>query len=491
MAYTFQDYTHNNVYSISACPSVGDVKILVIPIWLTDSSTYISETGKNNVLSDIDNVFFGSESTTGWHSLSSYFYEESGGLLNIQGTTTDWYECSYSTSEIGATQTGQSLTNQLVVEATNWYFNEYDTSANRQDFDYDGDGYLDGVCLIYGAPDYSALNNYNYANLWAYTYWIQNQYDQTPDTSNPAVNAFFWGSYDFIYGTNATTRTGHSYSNGDVRNMDTTNPVDGHTIIHEFGHVLGLSDYYDYGQNCIPAGGFSMQDYNVGGHDPYSVMALGWSDPYIPTDSCTIEIGAFQSTKDLILLTPDWNDYDSPFDEYLLIELYTPTSLNELDTNYSYKYYYPRGVNTTGIRLWHVDTRLTTCTGVQGSSPIFSEDLTSNPEIDETTIDYGKYFAMSNSYSGTGYVSPLGSDYYNYNQLQLISNTTSTTYRRTSQFGTSDLFLTGDNFKMVNQSRQFVNSMRLNNGLSLGWSFSVAINGSGEDATATIELTRS
>ena len=53
-----------------------------------------------------------------------------------------------------------------------------------------------------------------------------------------------------------------------------------------------------------PSGCFSMQDYNVGGHDPYSMMALGWVKPYIPTDSCEIKIKPFQTNHDLILLTP-------------------------------------------------------------------------------------------------------------------------------------------------------------------------------------------
>ena len=34
-------------------------------------------------------------------------------------------------------------------------------------------------------------------------------------------------------------------------------------------------------------------------------MAFGWSDPYIPTETCEITINDFQSSHDLILLTPN------------------------------------------------------------------------------------------------------------------------------------------------------------------------------------------
>lgn len=54
----------------------------------------------------------------------------------------------------------------------------------------------------------------------------------------------------------------------------------------------------------------------------------------------------------MILLTPKWNEYDSPFDEYLLLELYTPSGINK---------YHASSLNDLGkigIRLWYVDARL-------------------------------------------------------------------------------------------------------------------------------------
>lgn len=471
MAYDYADYTNNNVYQIDSTPSTGNPKLLVIPVWFTDSSKYIkTTTNKANVLADINDVYFGTTTSTGWNSVSSFYSEESKGRVNLTGTVSGWYDAGQNTAYYGDASLGQDRTTSLVTTASNWYFTN-NPGDSRKNYDTDGDGYLDGVMLIYGAPDYSAANS-SYDNLWAYCYWLQG----TSSTSSPKANAFFWASYDFMYGSNiATSRAGTSWNGGDTSHCN----VDAHTFTHEMGHVFGLDDYYDYSNTYNPGGGFSMQDFNVGGHDPYSVMALGWADPYIPTSSGSITIGAFQTTHDIILLTPSWNSYNSPFDEYFLLELYTPTGLNALDSTYTYSGSYPLGPSTTGIRLWHVDARLTT---YSGSS--YSTSLHSNASTNSIC------HAMSNTYAPSDYISPLGTTYANYNLLQLIRNNSSEDFTPTANFTANDLFKNGQSFSMANVAGQFVNSGKLNSNINLGWSFSVAITGSGASATATITLVR-
>ena len=48
----------------------------------------------------------------------------------------------------------------------------------------------------------------------------------------------------------------------------------------------------------------------------------------------------------------------SPFDEYLLIEFYTPTGLNEKDSLAKYAGVYPQMFQTNGIKIYHIDSRL-------------------------------------------------------------------------------------------------------------------------------------
>lgn len=464
LSYTYNDLTNNYRYNTDATPN-KHAKLLVIPIWFTDSLSYISASKRESVRQDIQTVCFGNEIDTGWHSVASYYYQESFSQCLITGTVSDWYEVSYSSRDID-----QTTTSNLVKDATNWYFFNHPIDA-RTNYDCDNNGYLDGVCLIYGAADYrhDSRRDRN-ENLWAYCYWLQDS--KVKGTNVP--NVYFFVSYDFMYGVNnAGIRTGKSYYAGDCSHLI----LDAHTFIHETGHMFGLRDYYDYGTSSLsPAGGFSMQDSNVGGHDPYSVMALGWAKPYIPTTSMEIVIGAFQTTHEVILLAN--HEVNSPFDEYLLLELYTPTGLNHLDCLYQYKTSYPRGPSSIGIRLWHIDGRLL-------RNPWNSIDnITTNPLIN----NFGTIHAMSNSYSGNDHCSPLGNQYYNYNILQIIRNNTNMTYRPKGNLINSDLFISGESFSMSRYQSQFVNGLNLNDGHPLGWSFSVEIEGSGESAKATITL---
>lgn len=343
-------------------------------------------------------------------------------------------------------------------EASDDYFTK-NTSDKRRNYDKDGDGYIDSVMLIYAAPDYVTAKS-SYKNLWAYCYWLQDT--SVKKARNPGANVFFWASYDFMYSkSKALERTGKTnYAHGDTSHCN----IDAHTFIHEMGHVFGLEDYYDYSQQYSPAAGFSMQDSNVGGHDPFSSYALGWGSAYIPTETTTIDLKPFQESGEMILLSPTPNASNSPFDEYLLLEYYTPTGLNKLDCDYQYEGAYPQGPKDSGIRVWHVDARLASTNGL-----VF--DGVPSSAIDGVTM------AMSNTYSGAGvnaaYLSPLGSDYYDYNILQLVRNSRVATYKENTDLISSDLFKKGSTFNMSNVSRQFKNAGKLNTNTNLGFTFKV------------------
>ena len=476
MAQSYGDYIHNNLYPLSSCPNMGEAHLLVIPVWFNDSSNYISPSKKENVRMDIATAYFGTEEETGWHSVKTYYEKESYGRLEIDGAVSPWYSVNNNSSYYKSDSDMSRITG-LVNSAVDWYF-QGKTEEEKSYFDADGDGYLDGVMIIYGAPDYSA--SYEDANdLWAFCYWTQ------ADTSNePVANAFFWASYDFLYsmGTDAYVHAGSNYGTGVTRHCN----IDAHTYIHEMGHVFGLEDYYDYADyENLPAGGFSMQDRNVGGHDPFSTMALGWADPFIPTDDCTIELKPFQEDRDLILLTPQWNDFDSPFDEYLLLEFYTPTGLNAFDCAHRYGGY-DIGPSAAGIRLWHVDARLAVCNTVDGSGfPIYDEELTSNAK---TRTPYGVTSAFSNTSSGPR-SSVFGESYGSYDLLHLIRNDKSSKMRNTNAVSNADLFRDGDSFSFSTFKSQFPNGQlrRMNSGESLGWGFSVTIEQKGNNLTAFVD----
>ena len=467
--YSYVDYADNCVDAIDSCPTIGKPKLLIIPIWFTNSSKYIKDAKKDSVRQDIEQAYIGTPEETGWHSVSSFYEEESKGLCKLEATVSEWYECNQKTSYF---YSKAFRTMELVRQSVDWYFDNH-LDDSRSNYDTDGDGYLDGVMLIYGAPDYSELqiNTVDTTNLWAYTYWLQDR--DLKDPSNPGPNSFFWASYDFMYDREtAFLRAGTSYGGGDNSHCS----IDAHTYIHEMGHVFGLDDYYDYSGNFAPAGGFSMQDYNVGGHDPYSVMALGWVNPIVPTKSCILEIDTFQESHDLILLSTGYEN--SPFDEYLLLELYSPTGLNEFDCANRYSGAYPLGPLTTGIRLWHVDARL-----IVGSGRTGHIKFTNNPQNPEGRVQH----AFSNTYSTDSYGTPLGENYINYNLLQLIRSRDSISYKTKYMLNMEDLFYVGDTFSINQFQKQFIKENDLNAENKFGWSFTVD---SVFDGTAKITLTK-
>ena len=459
--YNYHDYTSNNTFNIDSCPSIGSPKLLIIPIWFTDSSNYIKDNEKKAVVrEDIQKAYFGTTQETGWHSVSSFYKEESKDKCQLQGVVSEWYDISLSSS---AFYTKKDNTVSLVKEATDWYFNNH-SEESRTDYDLDGNGYLDGVMLIYGSPDYGALKDNSCTNMWAYCYWLQDT--SLKNIANPGPNTFFWASYDFMYSSSlALLKTGTKYGSGDTLFCH----IDAHTYIHEMGHVFGLEDYYDYSDQYSPAGGFSMQDYNVGGHDPYSIMALGWVDPIVPTVSCRFEIGLFQETHDLVLLSNNYTG--SPFDEYLLLELYSPTGLNQFDSWHQYNKKSPYGPSSVGIRLWHIDSRLILLDNGRLASAYFS----TNPK----QKDYQVTLAFSNTYYDAGdsnskkYISPLGETYSDYNIVQLIRNNKTDTYRPKTFLGESDLFTFSDSFSLKRFSKQFYRGNKMNNGEYLDWSFTI------------------
>ena len=473
----YKDYVKNNSYPLSSTPSIGNAHLLVIPVWFTDSYNYINTAKRDDIRNDIEKAYFGSNSDgkMGLGSVKSYYEEESHGALTLTGTVSDWYDCGYQLSRF-ARDDDVSKTTDLVQKAIKWYF-DHNTSENKTDYDCDKDGFLDGIMLIYAGPDYQTLgkeHSDDYKNLWAYCYWIQTI---KADKANPSPNAFFWASYDFMYDKEtAKSKTGYIYHNGDTRYAD----VDAHTFIHEMGHMFGLEDYYDYSSfNYIPAGGFSMQDHNVGGHDPFSSFALGWGKAYVPNETTTINLKPFATSGEMIILTPEWNSFNSPFDEYLILEYYTPTGLNKFDTDYLYmnKTNSLAGTKSVGIRLWHVDARLVCPTGYDSFNQTYTfrnAQPTTNPTQVST---YGVTMMMSNTFDdgnvSTSYLSPMGNSYYNYNLLQLIRNSTSETYKSQANLTSANLFGYGAIFRMDAYKKQFVNSNKLNSGKSLGYSFEV------------------
>ena len=471
LKHSIEDYDTN--LGIGGTPTIGTIKSLVVPVKFTDSDKYISN--YDNVREDIEKCFFGKNEDVGWRSVKTYYEEESAGLLTYTGMVSEIYDKEEHDSKYYYKDPNEGLEDKVV----DWFFDNH-PEENRLDYDANHDGYIDCLNLVYLVPDASTsgIGRDVAGNLWA----MVKSCGRLPKYDKPVPARYFWSSYDFIYPTEdiALERTGKSkYSEPGFYNGNSNRgneKLEARTYIHETAHMLGIDDYYSYSENVYFAGELNMQTLNYMGHDPYSLMLYNWADPYIPEITSSITIGDFQTTHDVILLTPSWNSIDSPFDEYFLLDLYVPTSgLNAFDA--TIKYPANKEFNTVGVRLWHVDSRLATASSDY-------DEFTFNPN------DPGVDFITNNSYNREGENEKL-KKYDRFMQLQLVRNVEGYDYATSGYVQAEHYFQAGDTFSMKDFSTQFVNGTKMDNGKELGWEFKIdGIYNSAEGYIADITVTR-
>lgn len=410
----------------------NELNILVIPIEFTDYPF------SNQTIADLDTVFNGEpEETNYWESVASFYRKSSFGNVDLTFTIADIYQTNLTAH--GAAQLTANYT---------WYFSsillrravdDYKTkngSFSTKQFDQDNDGHIDAVWMIYSCPN--AGKSQTIANIsedyWAYVYW---DYNQPAVPLSPTASVYAWASYDFMYYHGNKTR------------------IDAHTYIHENGHLFGLDDYYNYDDNSLdgPMGGVDMMDHNVIDHNVWSKMSLGWIKPYVVTGDAIITIEPSQVNGDAIILANNWNG--TSFDEFLMMELYTPTGLNQLDSEVVYYGAYPRGFTRAGVRLYHVDSRL----GLFGYYGNFKQY--GHPEGSQLTTPNNEFYdvAHSNTPSFT----------FNGNRLlHMVQAGKTNTYQNGAKGKNSDLFRTDHEFTM-SEYANFFNDEKLNNGEELDY----------------------
>ncbi len=427
--------TYNTLWNNWGYPhlnSVGEQKLLVIPVIVKDYTEAVTD----KTLEDLNKVFFGSSDDVDYESVSSYYEKSSYGRFKLSGEVTPWFDCGYTSKEI-ATYKDPELTNSSIVdygtyrileEALEWV-KETQKSIDLTDYDTNNDGFVDSVYLVYSAETFlgdNSLAQYGTA-FWNFTF-----YDVTNEgkgnVESPVGMTYSWSSVQTMYAGPYSAKP------------------DAHTYIHEFGHALGLSDYYDTQANAnsglsytSPMGGLDMMDFNIGDHSAFSKYALGWLEPtrvYGDYGEVELTLRPSNESGDAIILTSsDFNG--TPFDEYFMIEYLnvenSEDNLNYYDSVNGYPstislgkkdYFYKK----SGIRITHVDARA------------IDETITYQDDIDNMKLTK---FSNTGTTQKVGYYDPTNNNPYLLQSL-VSANISRNVLGVYFTADSSDLFLEGD-----------------------------------------------
>ncbi len=318
-------------------PSVGTYSALVVPVQFT------GYTFTDSQLDTLNKAFNGTAEDTGWQSVNSYYKLSSYNNLNLTFDIQTAYQAVHTPSYYASSKGSDGYANgdSVLLEEVIAYLNTL--GINPSDYDYNNDGTIDTIYLIYSYTiDYSGGDFW-----WAYTTW----YDGSAKVGTKDVYYYLFAGYDFVKESVSGGYTNSSYP------VISGLKINASTFIHESGHALGLDDYYDYYENRgsnLGLGSADMMDYTVGDHNVYSKIMLGWIEPTIVTTTQTITIQSMQAsaTNNCILIPLNFNN--SYFSEYLLIDLYTNDGLNALHSNMSNTYLY--GGAAYGARIYLVSS---------------------------------------------------------------------------------------------------------------------------------------
>lgn len=315
-------------------PATGKIYALVIPVNFLDSDTFDNK--KQETI--IHNAFFGIKERTRFESLSSFYDYSSYGQLEFTGMVTKHYTYPYQSTELG--NGTSSISSRVAGSALKWFYDNY-PDVDKEQFDSDHDDNIDALFIIYNHQKSDSPNSL----WWAYCDHMSRSIGG--NVNAPYGSSYAWISYDFLDGKNNYAET--------------------HVGIHESGHIFGLADYYNTNSGALyqPTGYVDMMDRNIGDHTGYSKMLLDWTTPYVANGDGKITLKPFSTSGDLLLIptSKGWNK--TPYDEYLLLEYYTPTGMNANDAGTKYSYLDKNNekqiftfLKEPGLKVYHVDSRV-------------------------------------------------------------------------------------------------------------------------------------
>jgi M6 family metalloprotease-like protein len=286
------------------------------------------------------------------------------------GSVNDYYqEVSYGEFSITGQVIGWRVMNSMY---DGWYdieeiVDDIDPLVNFADYDGDGDGYVDALWIIHAGPGQE--ETHNPIDIWSHA--VRGAYVPTDD----GVAVERWSVQP------------EEMANHDIVTI--------RVFCHEYGHILGLPDLYDYDDKLYVPSYYTPDDYNdhplvdwcVMGYAGYAIMSYGTAA--CPSHFCAWSRRFLGWTAPEALVSPDTtvelynvelhnadNLFQVPLNvegtEYFLLEYrnpHTTAKFDHLDSDFSaYFNWFTPGQDTldSGLLILQVDEDVAPNDGTPG-----------------------------------------------------------------------------------------------------------------------------
>lgn len=160
-------------------------KLLVVPVYFSDSDTANNVELQENKKILLRNAFFGKSEVTNYESVASFYNKSSYGHLRIEGEVTDWLDINID----GHFYSSNEARNEGSISPENFSDKVIKMIVERLDGDLikhyckNHNDVIDALYIIYDFPYESDKKNNENSLFWAYTYQCK---------STPVVSSYSW-----------------------------------------------------------------------------------------------------------------------------------------------------------------------------------------------------------------------------------------------------------------------------------------------------------
>lgn len=240
-------------------------------------------------------------------SVKDYFKAQSYGQFELDFDIAGPVTLPNGYAYYGKPTNGQNDNNTALGEMVMDACKAVDESIDFTNYDWDGDGEVDQVFILYAGHGEASWDDRN--TIWPHEWDLHSALGRTLTLDGVTIDTYA-----------CSCELGVKTSQGYAECIDGIG-----TICHEFSHCLGLADMYDtsysgnYGMgnwDIMDQGSYNGDSYLPANYTSYERMYAGWIEPTELTENCQIDnMKALAETGEAYII---YNDNDK--DEYYLLE---------------------------------------------------------------------------------------------------------------------------------------------------------------------------